>query len=110
MMTPTQKLAYRLFLQTLALLILYALVTLLGAVKFLSPNDPLAFTLPYSQLGSFSDILLNLTALTGLLAGGIYIASQHRIWNERLLGYTGWLWTALLILAILSSLLGLFSG
>ncbi len=109
-MTPTQKLAYHFFLQTLVLFILYALVALLGAVKFLSPNDPLAFTLPYSQLGSFGDILLNFTALTGLLAGGIYIASQHRIWNERLLAYTAWLWTALLILAVVNSLLGLFSG
>src|SRR5215813_12823504 len=109
-MISTQKLAYRLFLQTLVLLILYALVSLLGAVKFLSPNDSLAYTLPYNQVGSLADILLNLTALTGLIAGGVYVASQNRVANERLLGYTGWLWAALLVLSVLGGLIGFFAG
>jgi nitric oxide reductase subunit B len=109
-MTPAQKLAYRFFLQTLVLLILYVLVALLGAVKYLSPNDPLVFALPYNQVGTLANILLNLTALTGLLGGGIYIASQQRPASVRLMVYTGWLWTALLVVAILGGLLGISSG
>lgn len=109
-MTPTQKIAYRLFQQTLILLVLYALVALLVALKFLSPSDPLADSLPYNQVGTLAHILLNLTVLTGLLSGGVYIISQETIRSAKLLDYTAWLWTALLILAVAGGLLGFTSG
>ena len=109
-MTPTHKLAYRFFAQTVVLLVLYAAVSLLGAAKFLSPDDPLAYTLPYSTLGGLANVLLNLTALTGLVGGGIYMAFADNTDDDRLLEMAGWLWTALVVLALGAGLLGLLEG
>lgn len=109
-MTQPQKIASRFFFQTVALLLLYAITTLLGAVKFLSANDPLVYSLPYNQIGALGSILLNLAALTGLAGAGIYIASQQRLRSEKVLVYTGWLWTVLLMLAVLGGLIGFIEG
>lgn len=108
-MATTQKIATRFFLQTVILFILYALAALLGAAKFLTPDDPLA-GLPYQQIGGMANILLHLTALTGLLGGGIYIASQHKVFNKTLLNYSGWAWTGLLVLSVLAGLLNILEG
>ncbi len=116
-MTRTQQIAYAFFAQTVILLVLYAAVTLLGAVKFLG-NDPLAASLPYHQVGALSNVLLHLAAVSGLLAGGIYVVAQWtndriygpRLRHERLLGYTFALWTGVLILAFFAGVLGLLEG
>jgi nitric oxide reductase subunit B len=117
-MTRTQQVAYGFFAQAVILLMLYAAVALLGAVKFLG-DDPLATSLPYHQVGALSNVLLHLTIVSGLLGGGIYIvASQRaddrilgpRLRHERLLGYTLALWTGVLILAFLAGTLGLLEG
>lgn len=114
-MTRTQKIAYEFFGQTVILLMLYAAVALLGAVKFLG-DDPLAVSLPYHQVGALSSVLLHLTIVSGLLGGGTYVVASQRIddripgprlRHERLLGYTFALWTSVLILAFLAGTLGL---
>jgi nitric oxide reductase subunit B len=113
-MAKTQRLVYRFFGQTVILLMLYLAAALLSAVKFLSPNEPLALSLPYQQLGALSNVLLNLTALTGLIGGGWYLAlserADTRAANETLLRWCAWLWTAGLALAILAGLLNLLGG
>ncbi|GIL13394.1 MAG: hypothetical protein BroJett038_21140 [Chloroflexota bacterium] len=110
-MRPTQKIAYAFFAQTVLLVMLYAAAALLGAVKFLSPADPLALALPYHQIGGLTNVLLLLAGLTGLLGGGLYAAGEgDRAVNEMLLGYAFRLWTALLILAVAAGLLGLLEG
>ncbi len=105
----TSKIVRRFFLQTILLFILYALAALLGAAKFLMPDDPL-LGLPYHQISGLANLLLYLTALTGLLGGGIYVASQHKVFNETLLNYSSWAWTGLLVLAVLAGLLNILEG
>jgi nitric oxide reductase subunit B len=117
-MTRTQQVAYGFFAQTVILLMLYAAVTLLGAVKFLA-DDPLAVSLPYHHVGALSNVLLHLTAVSGLLGGGIYvIASQQtdnripgpRLRDERLLGITFGLWAVVVGAAFAAGTLGLLEG
>jgi nitric oxide reductase subunit B len=115
-MTRTQHIAYGWLAQAVILLMLYAGVTVLGAVKFLA-NDPLAVSLPYHQVGALSNVLLQLSVVSGLLGGGVYVvASQcadsrgQRLKDERLLGYTFALWTLLLLAAFLAGMLGLLEG
>ncbi|MBZ0284700.1 MAG: hypothetical protein K8L97_28440 [Anaerolineae bacterium] len=105
----TSKIVRRFFLQTILLFILYALAALLGAAKFLTPDDPL-LGLPYHQISGLANLLLYLTALTGLLGGGIYIASQHKVFNETLLNYSSWAWIGLLVLVVLAGLLNILEG
>lgn len=109
-MNPTQRAALRLFSQTVALLILWALAALLAALQFLAPDAPLARALPYQQIGALANALLHLAALTGLLAGGVYLATGERIWHAGALRYSVWAWTALLALATLAGLLNLLEG
>jgi nitric oxide reductase subunit B len=113
-MSRIQKIAYGLFAQAVILLMLYAAAALLGAAKFLTPQDPLALSLPYNQLGALANLLLNLAALTGLLGGGVYVADRERNSQparyESVLQYGFWLWTALLILAFLAGVFGLLEG
>ncbi len=111
-MKTTQKIAYAFFAEAVLLLLLYAAAALMSAVKFLSPADPLASSLPYQQIGALANVLLLLAALTGLLGSGIYTAGDrpdHAV-NETLLNYAFHLWTALLILAVAAGLLGLLEG
>jgi nitric oxide reductase subunit B len=109
-MSLTQQAALRLFSQTIMLLIVWALAALLAAAQFLSPDAPLARALPYQQISALANVLLHLAALTGLLAGGVYIAVGERVLHAGLLRYTSWLWTALLILALLAGLLNILEG
>jgi len=114
MMTQTQKLTYAFFAQTVLLLMLYAVAALFGAAKFLSPSDPLALSLPYHQVGGLANVLLHLAALTGLLGGGLYVATGARgagqIKYITILQYGFWLWTALLVLAFGAGVFGLLEG
>src|SRR5690554_2329619 len=102
MMTLSKRMTYRLFVQTVILLLLYTLAALLGAVQFID-NDFLLHVLPYHQLGAFGNVLLYLTMLTGLISGGVYVIAAERadgmLWNEPLLRYLSWGWTLLLVLA-----------
>ncbi len=112
-LTRTQRIAYALFAETVLLLLLYAALALLTAVKFLG-DDPLAGSLPYSKVSSWANVLLHLTVLTGLLGGGIYAIattrSDNRLHNQRLLVWGLRLWTALLVLATFAGFFGLLEG
>src|SRR5687768_6826329 len=77
-MTDSRSIVYRLCAQTVLLLVWYAGAALLAAVKFLAV-DPLANALPYSQVNGFANIVLHLTLVTGLIAGGLYIARLQSI-------------------------------
>jgi len=110
-MTHTNAIVYRLCAQTVLLLVWYAAMALLAAIKFL-PLDPLANALPYSQANGFANVLLHLTLITGLIAGGLYIArlqSDHAP-NEPLLQRVWQAWTVFLVLCVLAGLLGLLEG
>ncbi|MBA3868819.1 MAG: hypothetical protein H0X30_06670 [Anaerolineae bacterium] len=108
-MTSSQKTIFRFFQQTVLLLILYVIASLVAGVKFLSADDPLLTVLPYNQAGALANVLLNLTVLTGLIGGGLYLADQWRI-NTVALRLAGIVWTILLILAVLAGLFGLLVG
>lgn len=112
-MSDTRSIVYRLCAQTVLLLVWYAGASLLAAVKFLSV-DPLAVALPYSQVNGFANVVLHLTLITGLLAGGLYIAGLQSITdkpqNERGLVSLWRGWTLFLVLSVLAGLLGLLEG
>lgn len=112
-MTLTQKLSYRLFSHMLLLLLVYAVVSLLGAVKFLG-DDPLATTLPYHQVNAFASVLVNLAVVSGLLGGGVYAAASAlaapRLHDERLLLYSVRLWSLVVLLGCAAGALGMLEG
>ncbi len=108
-MTTSQKIIFRFFQQTVILLILYVIAALIAGVKFLAADDPLLTVLPYNQAGALANVLLNLTVLTGLIGGGLYVAAQQRI-NILMLRLASIVWTILLILAVLAGLFGLLGG
>lgn len=109
-MTTIQQTAYGFFQKTILLLIVYVIAALIAAVKFLSPSDALLTVLPYNQAGALTNTLLNLAALTGLVGGGIYVAGQYRTSGGSLLRVMGYVWSVLLILAVLAGLFGLSEG
>lgn len=113
MMTPGKHIAYRLFVQTVVLLFLYALVALLGAVQFVDSHF-LVNVFPYHQLGALAHVLLYMSILTGLAGGGIYLVASERadgtIKNEPLLGYVSHGWTVLLVLVFLAGIFGLLDS
>lgn len=108
-MTSSQKIIFRFFQQTVILLILYGIAALVAGSKFLAADDPLLTVLPYNQAGALANVLLNLTVLTGLVGGGLYLAAQQRI-STMALRLAGLVWTALLILSVLAGLFGLLGG
>jgi hypothetical protein len=117
-MTRTQQISFGFLVQAVVLFMLYMAATLLVAVKFIR-NDPLAVSLPYQHVAAFSNMLLNLSVVSGLLGGGIYVvAAQNadnripgqRLKNENLLSYAFSLWTLILILAFFAGVLGLLEG
>lgn len=111
--TKSKRAAFGLLGQTVLLLLAYAAVSLLAAVKFL-PQDPLAQGFTYAQASAFAHMLLNLAIVTGLIGGGIYVVANDRprqtLDREALLlnAYRGW--TVLVILVFFSGLLGLSDG
>lgn len=108
-MTTSQKIIFRFFQQTVILLILYVIAALVAGVKFLAADDPLLTVLPYNQANALANVLLNLTVLTVLIGGGLYMAAQRRV-NLPVLRLTGIIWTVLLILSVLAGLFGLLGG
>ncbi len=117
-MTRTQQISFSFLAQAVVLLMLYAAATLLGAAKFVS-GDPLAVSLPYQHVSAFANMLLQLSVVSGLLGGGIYVvAGQNagnripgqRLRDEGLLAVAYRLWSATLILAFFAGLLGLLEG
>ena len=112
-MTRTQKIAYGFFVHTVLLLIVYALVSLLSAVKFLG-DDPLALTLPFHQVNSFASVLIQLAIVSGLLGGGVYMVvsarADNQVTDERWLLYAFRLWSVLAIFGVAAGLLGLLEG
>jgi nitric oxide reductase subunit B len=111
--TRTQTVAHGFLVHAILLLIAFAVVSLVGAVKFLG-DDPLATTLPYHQVNSFASVLLQLAILSGMLGGGVYMAASSRADNqashERLLVYTFRLWNLVVALGAAAGLLGLLDG
>jgi nitric oxide reductase subunit B len=108
-MTSSQKIIFRFFQQTVIMLILAVIAALVAGVKFLAPDDPLLTVLPYNQAGALANVLLNLTVLTGLVGGGLYLAAQRRV-NLPVLRLAGIVWTVLLILSVAAGLFGLLGG
>ena len=112
-MTPLHKTAYRLFALTVLLLVVYAGLALLTALKFL-PGDPLAGSLPYQHTSPFANITLQLAILTGLSGGGLYILSVEGPTDargrRRLLDLIGALWPIVIGAGLLTGLLGVFEG
>jgi hypothetical protein len=110
-MSTSRHTAYPFLLLAVLLFVAYAAAALLGAVKFLMPNDPLAITLPYNQVGALANALLNLSLVSGLLGGGLYIAaSDGAPLNERLLRYAFAAWGLLAALVVAAGLLGLMNN
>ena len=108
------RVALRFFLHTLVLLILYALVSLIAALKFL-PGDLTQTSLPFNQVSAFAAALLDLAVLGGLLGGGIYAAVQsgvppdasQRSGSSRSLNAAVWIYGLLSILTVVAGLLAL---
>jgi nitric oxide reductase subunit B len=113
-MTRSQQIAYQFFAQTVVLFVVYTVLALLGAVKFLAPVDPLAGSLPYQQVNALTHIVLSLAVLNGLLGGGLYLALDSapgkRLAHEPLLGYTAQAWSVYLVVAVLAGLFGFTEG
>ncbi len=111
-MTDTKHIVYRLCSQTVLLLVWYAGAALLAAVKFLG-HDALASALPYSQVSGLANVLLHLTLLTGLIAGGLYmlhLETATETGTNRDLVWLWRAWTVFLVLALLAGCLGLLEG
>ncbi|MCB9449963.1 MAG: hypothetical protein H6672_00900 [Anaerolineaceae bacterium] len=113
-MTRSQRITYQFFAQTVILFLLAAALALFGAVKFLTPADPLAGSLPYQQVNALSNVVLGLAALNGLLGGGLYLALDvapgKRLANEPLLTYTAQAWSVYLIVVVLAATFGFLEG
>jgi nitric oxide reductase subunit B len=112
-LTQTKRIVYGMFGQVVLLLVLYAAVGLLTAVKFL-PVDPLAEAITYGQAATFGNITLNLALLTGLLAGGLYIVVQSRpdgmLKRESVLRRVYQAWTIVIGLALIGAAFGQTEG
>ncbi len=108
--TPHARIFVRFFVQSIALLVVYALAALLAALKFLSAEDPLLTVLPYSQTAALASSALLVAALTGLVAGGLYIANQGRLIPFSLLHWANRLWLVLGIATVAAGLLGWTEG
>ncbi len=112
-MTPAQSAAYQFLLHLPALLIVYAVFLLIGAVKFLG-DDPLVGTFPYHQVAALTNSILLLALTSGVIGGGVYALSHERPDADfplaRLLRLARLLWTMLCILTIGAGILGLLEG
>ncbi|MCA0454165.1 MAG: hypothetical protein LCI00_09350 [Chloroflexi bacterium] len=108
-MTTTQKITLRFFGQTVLLLILYGIASVVAGTKFLAPEDGLLTVLPYQQAGALANVLLHLTALTGLIGGGLYIGGHQHL-NSAMLRLASLLWSVLIVLSVLAGIFGLLGG
>ncbi len=115
-MNATERTIYGILGQAFLLLLLYGAAAFFTAVKFL-PADPLALGVPYKHVAAFSDVLLQLAVINGLLAGGVYAVTYNTSLQLTLVSpqKAALLWayralTTLNILAVLASFLGIFEG
>lgn len=108
-MTPTLtgKTVFRLCALAVVLLVLYALASLLTAIKFLGA-DALMTSLPYPHTALLTDTLGHLAIVSGLMGAGLWIAASSRPEAQigapsalRLLGRSWWVIVALSALAAL---------
>ena len=108
-----KKIIYGMFAQVILLLMLYAGLALMVAVKFL-PDDPLATSLNYAHLAPWRDVTLQLALLTGILASGLYLtfslSPATTLKQENLLQWAARGWTLLLIIAMLAGALNQLEG
>ncbi len=105
-MTPARA-AYRWFALMLALLILYALVSLIAGLKFL-PGDLTQDSLPFNQVSAFAAALLDLAVVSGLLGGGVYVTRPPGGDDDRrLLRAALLLWSLLVVVTTAAGLLNL---
>ncbi|MBI1259288.1 MAG: hypothetical protein GC204_17620 [Chloroflexi bacterium] len=94
------RIAYRFLAQTIALLVLCALLNLLVGLKFL-PSTPFLSGLSFPQLSQLSASLLDLALMGGLLGGGIYaIFSLNPSRDLRMLRFAQGLWSLLVLLTL----------
>lgn len=111
--TDTQKIAYGFLSQGIVLLVLYVLISLVGAVKFLGA-DPLAISLPYSQAAPFASVLLQLAIMSLFAGGGVYAIAHERADGEiqplNLFKWVYRLWTAFHVLACTAGFFNLLEG
>lgn len=107
-MMPTS--AYRFFQLTVVLLVLYALAALVAGLKFLQAEDALLTVLPYQQANGWANSLLYLTALTGLVGGGVHMVARQGQGNRLILRAVGWLWTLVVIISVAAGALGLLEA
>jgi nitric oxide reductase subunit B len=103
------RIAYRFLLSALALLVLYALVALVAAVKFL-PGDQTQTSLPYQQVSALAAALRDLAILGGLLGGGIYALAGGETADIPLLPWALRVWYALIALTLLAGILNLLAA
>lgn len=101
-----QILAWQLYAQTLLLLVLYGVASLMTAIKFM-PSDLLATALPYMEISGLSHVLIELALLTGLFASSVYFLFDDikpiLLWVYRA-------WTAFLVITVIAGLTGFFTG
>lgn len=112
-MTQAQRAAYQFLLHLPILLIVYVVVHLVGAVKFLG-DDPLVGTFPYHQVSALANSVLLLALTSGVIGGGVYALSHERAEADfqlsRLLGIARVLWMILCVLTIGAGVFGLLEG
>lgn len=94
------------FRRMFMLLILYWLVSVIGAVKFLGA-DTLATVLPYHQSSALANVLLVLAILSGILGG---VTGTFPPASARMLRVMTRVWTFFIALAALLALLGVTEG
>ncbi len=107
-----RRTAYQFLASSVALLILYAIVRLLGGLNFLGA-DPLA-ALPFQQIDAFGRVLLDLAVLGGLLGGGLYIGAEAAVsvapLSERLSRVALIIWVIGLALIVIGGFFGVLGG
>src|SRR4051812_42993127 len=101
------RIVYRFLALTIILLVLYTLLNLLTALKFLPSNEALGW-LSFPQISRFVASLLDLALVGGLLGGGIYaILPPEAPPNQPVFRLALCLWTLLSLLTIAAGILNL---
>lgn len=106
MANTSRHIAWQLSMQAILLLVIHGAMSLMTAVKFL-PVDPLTDSLPYMQASGFSNVMLELAMLTGLIGIAIYYQVSE---NTTLLSWMHRLWTVAIVLIVIAGLLNILQG
>lgn len=111
-LSKSQTAAYQLFALALLLWLASIGAALLAAIKW-AGTDPLATSLLFHHANSLAGLLANLTVLTGLLGGGLYIAAangSNEAKNAGALKLAAKVWIALAVITIAAGLLHIGGG